>query len=83
MRGQAPGPPGPRTPSLLQVAALSAHGQLPTSLSDDAKIMSTLARPTALTRTWMALTVSPLSGPLIGICSFRTSDTTPTVTLVF
>ena len=48
-----------------------------------AKIMSTLARPTALTRTWMALTVSPLSGPLIGICSFRTSDTTPTVTLVF
>jgi len=36
-----------------------------------------------LTVTWTALTVRPVSGPPTGICSFSTSETTPTVTLVF
>src|SRR5882672_8989486 len=53
------------------------------SLSDEDTMTSVLARPGALTVAWTALTVRPLSGVLNGICSLRTSLTTPTVTTVF
>src|SRR5256885_14570548 len=53
------------------------------SLSDEATMTLVWARPTALTVTWTALTVRPLSGPATGICSLSTSETTPTVTWVF
>ena len=53
------------------------------SLFDDATITSTFARPTALTVRCTAFTVRPLSGVLKGICSLRTSLTTPRLTVVF
>src|ERR1700716_4010571 len=53
------------------------------SLLDDETIASTFARPGALTVACTAFTVRPLSGALNGICSLRTSFTTPTLMIVF
>src|SRR5258708_6525313 len=50
------------------------------SLSDDDTIRFRLRAERAVT--WMAFTVRPLSGPVTGICSFRTRVTMPTVTVV-
>ena len=61
----------------------TGYGQLPMSLSDEATMTSTLARPTTLTFTWTALTVRPSSGVENGICSLSFRDTTPTLIPVF
>src|SRR5882672_10425613 len=53
------------------------------SLLDDATMTSTFATPAAFTVACTAFTVRPLSGVPNGICSLRTSFTTPTLMVVF
>jgi len=53
------------------------------SLSDEATMMSVWARPGTLTVRWIALTVRPLSGPPMEICSLSTRFTPSTVTWEF